>query len=624
MMQYEPMDAAAGATGLTGPVRATLADIVAGLDARFMQAGEILETTIVTIDRVVQGLDGVGRTFEGGAAGAAVDNLSAVAHRLTGVPEQQALRSSEIAAVRAISRELNGYVAEVDKALEVLKIYGINVKIAASGAEDFVDFAIRMQRQLEAGGDQIKGFGVKLAELELSLEEMETSDRWLMRECAKVVPEVPERLASDAAGLREQQAKLCALAAQVRAIAQAIQGNVAAILGAIQIGDITRQRLEHVLDGCARLDERCPAETAPGAPGHHAAAPDATDAPATDARAATDDGASDATTDALDALVGAESGTAATGDGSGARGHMLRLFSAQLFDTAENFGLETEKLIASLRDMGPQAAQLLAFGKGKDSLSESRVFLRRVEAGVARADAMTLQLRNADRQVESVISLILDTVNDLEARARKVRDLRIDVQQMAINIGLRCRHAETVGRPVIVIANEIRSYSEKLDSSTSGIIDAAGKLGSVSLTMREQGEREGFDSEDALSRSISAIGEGAERTESAMAATGSEAGEIVGMLRDIGEQLGSSLALRETIEQLAATLGALAGPEETPDDAGDAVARSLMEELARSYTMAREREVHDRFLLPGMTPTASAPSGSDGLDDDDLFEDALF
>lgn len=575
-MLHAPIDATSEATGLTGPVRDTLADIVAGLDARFMQAGEILETTIVTIDRVVQGLAEVGRTFEGGEAGQAVDNLATVAHRLTGVPEQQALRSAEIASVRAISRDLSTYVADVGKALEVLKIYGINVKIAASGAEDFVDFAIRMQRQLEAGEEQIKGFGVKLSELELSLEEMETSDRWLMRECAKVVPEVPERLASDAVGLRQQQAKLGALAAEVQAIAQAIQGNVAAILGAIQIGDITRQRLEHVLDGCALLDELC----LPGA-----------DNPARTARY-----------------------------------HMLRLFSAQLYDTAADFGLETERLIASLREMGPQAAQLLAFGKGDDSLSESRVFLRRVEAGVARADAMTLQLRNADRQVESVISLILDTVNDLEERARKVKGLRIDVQQMAINIGLRCRHAEVIGRPVIVIANEIRSYSEKLDSSTSGIIDAAGKLGSVSLSMREHGDQDGFDSEEALSRSISVIGDGAQRTETAMAAAGSEAGEIVGMLHDIGEQLGSSLALRETIESLAVALAAQAGPEAPLSGDADPLARDMLAQIARSYTMASERQVHDRFLLPGMEPTAGVPAaaGSDGLDDDDLFEDALF
>jgi hypothetical protein len=52
-----------------------------------------------------------------------------------------------------------------------------------------------------------------------------------------------------------------------------------------------------------------------------------------------------------------------------------------------------------------------------------------------------------------------------------------------------------------------------------------------------------------------------------------------------------------------------------------------MQALARSYTMASERQVHDRFLLPGMEPLAAGSTnskGSDGLgfgddgDDDDL------
>jgi len=580
-MQHQPierdMTSAAPPSAITAPVQETLSDIVTGLDARFMHAGEILETTILTIDRVVQSLNSVGQAFDGGDAGMAVDTLSTVAHRLKTVPEQQAQRSAELAAVRAISQALSQHVAEVATALEVLKIYGLNVKIASSGAEDFVDFAIRMQRQLEAGEDQIAGLGKKLSELNASLGEMETNDRWLLRECAKVVPQVPDRLASDAAGLREQQVRLCALATEVRGIAQAIQGNVAAVLSAIQIGDITRQRLEHVLYGCQLLDTHLSTR---------------------------DEGPED----------------------DGTRHHLLRLLSAQLFDTADDFSEQTSRLITSLRDMGPQAAQLVSFSKGKDSLSESRVFLRRVEAGIAQADAVTLQLRNADRQVESVVTLIIDTVQDLEDRARKVSDLRIDVQQMAINIGLRCRHSEKIGRPVIVIANEIRSYADKLDSSTSGIIDAAGKLGSVSLAMQDQGEKQGFQSEDALARSVTAIGEGAQLTEKAMAIAGTEANEIVAMLQDIGNELGSSLALQQMIITLGETLAALAGPETPLDEvAQDHPARLLMEQLGRSYTMAQEREIHDQFLLPGMAAIFSAAaSGTVDLDDDDLFDDALF
>jgi hypothetical protein len=177
----------------------------------------------------------------------------------------------------------------------------------------------------------------------------------------------------------------------------------------------------------------------------------------------------------------------------------------------------------------------------------------------------------------------------------------------------------------VVIANEIRSYSDKLDVTTIGIVDAAGQLGAVSLAMRERSNEDRFDTGEALARSLAAIGEGAERTERAMASAGDEAGEIVGMLRDTGEQLGSSLTLAETIESLGTTLGGLAGPQMALSAQEDAAARDLLGAAARSYTMAREREVHSQFLLPGMeaigSPAASVPTADD---DDGLFDDALF
>jgi len=575
-MKHASFDETAEPIALTLSVRETLEGIVSGLDARFMQVGTTLEKAVLTIDHVVQGLAEVVHIFEAGDAGAAVADLTKVAHRLSAVPEQQERRSAEIGTVRKIADDLGRHVADVSKALDVLQIYGVNVKIAASGAADFVDFAERMRNQLLAGGEQIKGFETKLADLEEGLSGMEVSDQLLIRESAKVVPAVPARLIEDASGLRERQANLATLAAEVRQIAQAIQGNVASVLGAIQVGDIARQRLEHVLQGCAQLD----AQLALSAPGR--------------------------TTDGL-------------------RHHLLMLFSAQLLDTAEQFRGEAAQLIASLRKIGPQTSQLLAFGKGDDSLEDSRHYLRRVETGIAEADAMTLRLRNADAQAENMVSLILQTVDDLTARARMVKNLRIDVQQMAINIGLRCRRVEAIGRPVVVIANEIRSYSDKLDVTTTGIVEAAGELGAVSLAMRERSNEERFDTGEALARSLAAIGEGAERTERAMAAAGDEAGEIVGMLQDTGEQLGSSLTLAETIETLGLTLHGLAGSGAALSPEEDSAARELLAAAARSYTMAREREVHGQFLLPGMEPISGAPSQA-GIsnDDDDLFDAALF
>jgi hypothetical protein len=465
----------------------------------------------------------------------------------------------------------------VRKALEVLQIYGINVKIAASGADAFVDFAERMKLQLTAGELHINGFDVKLEELEQSLTGMEQCDELLAIECMKVVPHVPQRLIADANELRTHQVRLAELAAETSELARSIQGNVGAVLGAIQIGDIARQRLEHILAGCTLLET-------------HLALSDCE----------------------------AEEVT---------RHHMMRLFAAQLLDTAEDFRRETEHLVASLRNMGPQASRLLTLQRGSGTADDGQIFLRRLEAGIAEADAMTGQLRRADSQAEETVRIIVGTVDDLAIRAKAVRNLRIDVQQMAINIGLRCRRVELIGRPVTVIANEIRSYSEKLDETIDNISAATDDLNVISLRMRERAAESHARPGDELGQSLHAIREGARRTEEAMAAAGDEAGEILGMLRLTTDELEGSLDLGGTIDAIASSLAALAGPEGVVSDRPDHPLRLLLTELGRSYTMAREREIHDRFRLPGMDSLAEASGANvDRLDDDDdaLFDDALF
>jgi hypothetical protein len=84
---------------------------------------------------------------------------------------------------------------------------------------------------------------------------------------------VPDRLIRDAGALATHQDGLAAMARTTGEIAASIQAKVATVLGAIQIGDIARQRLEHVLAGCemldAHLEGRAPTTAAEEAACHH-------------------------------------------------------------------------------------------------------------------------------------------------------------------------------------------------------------------------------------------------------------------------------------------------------------------------------------------------------------------
>ena len=566
-----------------GTINVLLGQITQGIDARFVTVGKTLAQAVEAIDGIVTALRDATSTFQTGEGAAAVSNLTSAARRLSGVGDQMHERAQEMGEIQQASRRLSAYISEVQKSLHVLHIFGLNVKIAASGAETFVDFANTMSGQLAAGEEEVGALQTKLNGLATSLRSMEHNDRLLASECARVVPHVPDRLEADAASLRRHQAMLAELAEKNAGLARSIQGSVANVLGAIQVGDIARQRLEHVLEGYADMQATL------------------------------------------------ASAGLSTEDEAAARDHLLRLLLAQLASSAQEFRTETQALVRSLRNMVPEADRLIALSKGGGS-EDGQVFLRSLEAGIAEASAMIAQLQLADAQAAETLRIIVDTVDDLSGRAAAMRILRLEVQQMAINIGLKCRRVEAIGRPVAVIANEIRASSDALDQTIKQITAESAGLGAISLRMRQHADAQTEQEGDGLASSLNAIREGALRTEQAMAVSEKMASGLLGALRSTTDELEESLDLGAALERIEELLMLELGDREPLSLEGRdvQVVHSVMERLARSYTMASERLVHETFLLPGMArliaekPASASSTGGFADDDDALFDDALF
>jgi hypothetical protein len=562
----------------TAMLRDRMEDVLSDLHAGFSGISGMLESAVDSIATVISSLQQVTAAFGQGEAVGAVSNLKLAARRLLCVAQQVDYRGGQVQLIRQSTRQMGAQVEDVRKALEVLRIYGINVKITAFGREEFVDFANLMAEKLVAGKESAAGFDSQIAALESSLARMELSDGRLARECARVVPEVPDRLVHDAGALQGHQQKLLDMAQTTGELANAIQHKIASILSAIQIDDIARQRMEHVLYGCQLLDDYAPRMANP------------------------------VTQQAV-------------------RHHVLRLLEAQMRETAQDYEREARVLVGSLRAMEPDAMRLVSLQQAKGGEDSGGLFLRRMESGIAEATAMIAQLQEADRQAEETLSMIISTVDDLAERAESIRNLRIDVQLMAINIGLQCRRVEAIGRPMTVVANEIRSYSEKLDTSIGAITAAAEQLNTASERLREQAQQDKGDTGDELAQSLATIRDGAMRTEEAMAAAGQRSHGISDLLRRTRDQMEANVGLGQVIASTSVMLAEQAGDPAALDEAAEAVLHELLPNLGRSYTMASERVVHDRFLLPGMAPISSGSASVTRFDDDDddaLFDDALF
>lgn len=551
-----------------GALRVELAGIVAALTTHFDAASQSLADAVAAIDQIVTALGQVAGVFDNGEAASAVDDLMSAAEDLRTVKAHADSRARDIAEIRRSSDTLRASCGEILRCIQVLDIYGMNVKITASGRAEFMDFADRMRGKLSVAGGEVQSLDTTLALLEDSLSEMRRNDDLLVNECAKVVPHVPDRLVRDAEALKQHQAGLVRLAQSTNAVAQAIRGELGLALGAIQIGDRVRQRLEHVIFGCQLVEDS----------GH---------------------------SDDADSLL---------------RKYLMPLLGALTTAAIEEFDKDAQSLVSSLHRLQTTAKQLIALQEpGHDEKGDG--FLSLLEEGIADAEGMIAQFGQADRQGSATLALILRTVDDVAAKMADINEMRLEVQNMAINIGLSCRNVGQIGRPIMVVAKEIRTYSDRLDLIITSIARAEKALLETSSHMQHESDK-GSASVGQLSHCLELIHACNDRTANSLEHIDSTS-ENVGHLLDraIAEIDQPFVRVARIVEMTNGMDIAGIDNASPPEDATPALQRAF-DAMARTYTMHDERQIHNLWTPPFLNGIAATQVEASPVDDDE--DDGLF
>lgn len=555
-----------------GLPREHLSSLIEKLDRRFDEVGSSLGEAAKAFGAIIGALQDVVGAFENSGMAQARDDITAAAAVMYNVADQIEQRESETALLPAASKRLRDLSSDVLRSLKMLRIYGVNIKIAASGAPDFIAFVDNIAVKLSNGEATTSGFGELLTTLEESLETLAQSDRSLALECRLVVPQVPEGLIADLESLSKYQDQLAQLAHATSDIARAVQQEVGGAICAIQVGDRARQRLEHVLTGIAVLE----------------------------AVAVTDPEPADQM-----------------------RGHAITLLRALTDATRVEFDRDLHSLITAMHNLQPPSEQLTNFLSSRahnPGEEDDGIFLRRLEQGIGQAASMTENLDRADLHAKTTMDLIAEIVADIADRARAIGTLRVEVQDMAVNVSLQARQAGSCGPPIKVVANEIRDRSDDLNKLVDAIGLVERDLLGVAQRMKEMVEQQSSGVAGMLARSLASIRESAEQTETSMKLATRIVATVMPILQDTTDILESCEAMSgEMIE----VMSDLSGGEPWNSDVSVLPSHPLnlfMQTMAKSYTMADERTIHNRFLLPDMAPIGGVPK-VDVSEDDDLFDD---
>ncbi|WP_304169303.1 hypothetical protein [Phenylobacterium aquaticum] len=543
------------------------------VEGRFLEAGEVLAQAVDGVGKLISSLDNLTKTLDPATVEATAAELKTAAASLLTLPERHSGRRDVVARLARRGDDLAGCIEDMKRNLAYLRVFAINIKITAGGVAaagtEFGLFAQEICDCIELGRTQLATFDRDLRTLSGELKTAFSHEQGLAERCNSLLPKVPDGLASSAEALTAHHVQVSRAAAEVGALARAVHKKVGAALAALQIGDITRQRIEHVQQGLEALDEVTGLAPEPRA--------------------------------RLEAFIHG-------------------LMAAQLRAAGADFHRDVARIGTSMSGMAADASEILrlrdlAFGRADNGTGG---FLGQLETHVAQAVDLVGEVERADTAAGQTGAAAAAAVGDLSAQIAGLQAIKTDVQQMALNTTLKCSRIGETGKPLAVIAVELRTQAGHLEitahqalAALQGLAADAGGLGDGTGVETGAGQ--------ALSDAAARLRGANKSVEADLISLARQGETVVEALRRAATRLDFQREIGATLDEAADVLDDMAGDETPWTDDLIEVLGPLLARIAKTYTMAQERETQRQATQHlDLDAVIEAPAKAQA-DDDMLF-----
>lgn len=557
----------------------SLEDARLQIEARFLDGGTVLLSVLDCVSKMIDTLDGMTVSAGQDEARRTQAELSDVMARLLDLPRTEQERQSRLADITVIEKALGNDVAAMRETLRYLRTFATTAKITGAGIAEFAGFAEEIIERIQFGREKAEAFASKLAELSQQLKPAIVRGKEIVSDYQQLVPGIAVDLAAGTKRLADHHGHLAAVAKQVRALAGNVQTKLATVLSAMQIGDITRQRIEHCQAALAIIDDYLAADSGRGLG-----------------------------RDRQERL----------------RSTVALLVYLQLDETRSDFARDTTKIVKTMASFKSDIGSILEL---KQSMSRDEgagtSLIRELETNVASAQAVVEQVTaataEADQLSESTGRLVQELVDGIEI----VKVVRTDIQYMALNTNLRCSRIGEEGRAINVVTAELRTFAAQMDETAEHI------LGRLQVLQTHAAALAGAPADDGdtglhtrLGTALTDIQRSAVLMETSLDTLDRQGELAVEQMDSTARKLDFQAHLGDVLEACAAEIAGEA-PEHLPDTNGiEEALADIGQRIGRLYTMVSERELHARIF--GSTPTLTTTASSAPASDDELFEDALF
>ncbi len=497
-------------------------------------------------------------------------DLQAVARQIEATANELTGESRALADLVALNEAIAQRICQLLESSRTIAVLVFNVKIEAASLSDagedmrsFVDGLHQLAQRAQQALNEYQLTHGKLYDL---LHASSEAQKGFQESHQARLLSIAAEIAASVAAVADRRREVAGPLLEIGAQCQRIGAQIGQCVMALQVGDSTRQRIEHV----------------------HSALHLAADG--LEAGAAGD--------------IWAELAEAAAAEmRKSVAAAICRLQSRQLDAALHDFTAEVDTISASLQGLLADSDELAKRGRALfgSGAGDGDSFLDHLEHRLEAARAIVDECRRARAIVDRAAAAVGGTMADLEQRTAGLSEIIIDVTMIGTNALLKSSRVGDRGKGLSVIAHELRNYAARI---VEGIEELPAMLREVTDFVErfsEAGRARGADHLTALDeRMLDAIGafkaNGKTMTD-ALTRLGRETTAVRGMLGEAATRLaGNRDDIGASLRRAVVDIDALAVGIDGAGDWLDAGADVLDRRVRGGYTMASERQIHDAFL----------------------------
>jgi len=524
--------------------------------------------------------------------------LQALAHAAADVTELGRTRSGENAGfdhLRRLTDAVAGRIVKMYRSVKGVASLSVCAKLATTdihtSTTDFSTFSDEITHTVDLTRSSLDSFAGELSPVRERIMAAHAMQRVSEERQDEAAHSIPARLQATVASIHMQYRHAAKASSTVTKRSERVRQEICKAVMALQIGDITRQRLEHGDHALSLINETLESLARTG---HHIA-----------------DGIS----------LDAEDCHAFTAMACG-------LQSAQLLDCAQAFDRDVRQIITSLKTLAAEALALRTLGSaayGSAANRDHSTFVAELDVQVGEALELLTGFGTAKAEAASVVVSVSNATKRLSGHLATVQSLEAEIRIMSLNTTLKCSRVGREGLALSLIAQELRGYAHEFAKEAGAIMAEVGNINSITGSLITGADADAepaqiiADVMRAMQGSLATLRRVGQTLGDALVNLELDSDRVTSLLVKTVADLASHNEIGQTLRRAATCLAAMSAHPALPRaDLRPPVAR-MLDVLASNYTMANERRVHNLALGRSAEESQGLPTTAQ-----DELEDLLF